>query len=145
MTLVSNAPAAKSYLIGILRTALPTSTVNGYPVTDADWSGENVYVDSTDFEQDWIGGFGTQRQDDFTFNMAILVRQLATPDVVEARCWTLLGSVQEAVHGDPLFGGLLSVAADVSGGNVSAYPATPDGDWEARAELRVRCQSRMTV
>lgn len=143
--LVSKAPDAELYLLAALSSAggaLTGVAINGFPVTDANWSDENLFIDSVDFEQS-ARGFDS-RNDDFTINLVILVRKVASAPAVKARAWEIAGAVQSVVNGDPLFGGLLNQHAEVSGGSVETYPASPDGDWETRAEVRVHAQAVLT-
>lgn len=141
MPLSSKAPAAKVYLLAALKAApaLAAVRVDGYPMTDANQTAENLYFDNTEFTQSFRGI--NSRNDDFTFNLACRVRRSGNSgDLVEARVWEIVTAVQLLIDADPHLGGILNVAAEVSGGVVSPYPATPS-DWEARADVRVRCQA----
>jgi hypothetical protein len=48
------------------------------------------------------------------------------------------------VTADWSLGGVLNQSAEVAGGVVSPYPASIDGAWEARVDLRVRGQAVLT-
>jgi hypothetical protein len=146
--LASRAPDAEQALLAALAAdqAFAGVTIIDVPVTDATAAPEVVYVDSVEFDQSWRGSTRpASRNDDFTINMVILVRRGGvTPSAVKARAWQLVAAVQAVVTADWSLGGVLNQSAEVAGGVVSPYPASIDGAWEARVDLRVRGQAVLT-
>jgi hypothetical protein len=147
--LVSRAPEAEANLLAAIRAAPAFAGVNvlGVPLTDQTFQAENVYVDSIDFAQDQRSSMKPlTRNDDFTINMVVIVRKIATPDTVKARAWALVAAIQQVVAESWALTGpdVCFFSGEVAGGNVQSYPASPEGDWESRADVRVHAVTIIT-
>lgn len=142
MTLRTVAPDAEQALLAALRVnAIFTPTVLDGPVTDATASQQVAYVDTVEFDESWRGATRpAKRNDDFTINLVILVRQPGTPAQIKTATWVCVRAVEDTVMADWTLGGVLNQCAEVAGGVVTTYPATIEGLWEGRADLRIVCQ-----
>jgi hypothetical protein len=147
MTLVSVAPVAEQALLARIRASPDFAGVGvlDVPVTDETAAPDVLYVDSIEFDQGFRGPLRPcSRNDDFTLNVVLLVRRLEGGSFAKQRAWDLVSALQRIIVADWTLGNVVNQACEVGGGVVSPYPATIEGAWEARADVRVRCSHVLT-